>query len=74
MQSSVIFSLIYILSICNIVICLQISRNEFPTIKANDRKIIVNMAPPNQPEPNQPPKREPSPVLIPTVGVGKDQV
>lgn len=34
--------------------------------------------PPNQPatpaEPNQPPKREASPLSIPTVGVGKDQV
>jgi len=36
------------------------------------------MAPPNQPttpqEPNQPPKRETTPLPIPTVGVGKDQV
>ena len=34
------------------------------------------MAPPNPPpaEPSTPPKREPSPVLIPTVGLGKDQV
>eukprot|EP01035_Chromulina_nebulosa_P068184 gene68184-93417_t len=33
------------------------------------------MAPPNNPpaEPTAPPKREPSPVLIPTVGLGKDQ-
>ena len=32
------------------------------------------MAPP-QPEPNtQPPKRDPSPLAVPTVGVGKDQV
>lgn len=34
------------------------------------------MAPPNNPpaEPTAPPKRESSPVLIPTVGLGKDQV
>lgn len=33
------------------------------------------MAPPNPPaEPTQPPKREPAPTLIPTVGLGKDQV
>lgn len=36
------------------------------------------MAPPNtpnpQPEPNQPPKRETTPLSVPTVGVGKDQV
>ena len=33
------------------------------------------MAPPNTPaEPSTPPKRETSPVLIPTVGLGKDQV
>eukprot|EP01038_Epipyxis_sp_PR26KG_P012937 gene12937-17345_t len=32
------------------------------------------MAPPNpQPEPNQPPKRETSPLSVPTVGLGKDQ-
>lgn len=32
--------------------------------------------PPNapQPEPNQPPKRDTSPISIPTVGMGKDQV
>jgi len=29
--------------------------------------------PPSQPEPNQPPKRETTPLPIPTVGVGKDQ-
>jgi hypothetical protein len=37
------------------------------------------MAPPNQPnppqpDPSQPPKRDTTPLPIPTVGVGKDQV
>ena len=31
------------------------------------------MAPPSE-EPNQPPKRETSPGMLPTVGLGKDQV
>ena len=33
----------------------------------------LHMAPPSE-EPNQPPKRETSPIMIPTVGLGKDQV
>ena len=31
------------------------------------------MAPPSE-EPNQPPKRETAPGILPTVGLGKDQV
>ena len=33
------------------------------------------MAPPQQPaEPNQPPKRDPNPLMVPTVGLGNNQV
>ena len=53
------------------IICIQCIRN-------NDFKIEKSTSYPNQPnqpnEPNQPPKREPTPIPLPTVGLGKDQV
>ena len=40
---------------------------------ASSRSVGLRMAPPSE-EPNQPPKRETSPGMLPTVGLGKDQV
>ena len=44
----------------------------------HQHRSLLSMAPPNQPnQPNQepgPPKREPNPLVVPTVGLGNNQV
>ena len=40
----------------------------------HQHRSLLSMAPPNQPQEPGPPKREPNPLVVPTVGLGNNQV